>query len=119
MQKPAAGQFTGSNSPPQGMRTYSRICKNVDSKPAALLPHVSQLYAVYIICSLVQLDYELFLCVLLLLTDSFVCFLSHRERMRPEQTVPSCESRKEEAVHPGVYMQCKLCAASVFIVVHY
>lgn len=48
-------------------------------------------------------------CVLLLLTESCVCFLSHRERMQPEQTVPSCGSRKEEAVHPGAYMQCTLC----------
>lgn len=47
-------------------------------------------------------------CVLLLLTDYCVCFLSHRERMWPEQTLQSSGSRKEEAVQPGAYMQCKL-----------
>lgn len=45
--------------------------------------------------------------VLLLLTDYCVCFLSHRESMRPEQTLQRSGARKEEAVQPGAYMQCK------------
>lgn len=43
VQKPTAGQSSESHSPLRGTRTYSRISKTLDSKPAAVLPHVYEL----------------------------------------------------------------------------
>ncbi len=94
-QKPTAAQSQDSHSPLRGTRTYSRIYKNINSKPAAFRPLISAVgvstfvWWLYIVLAL-QHDkfmcrtvtcYFLLECVLLLLTDCCVCFLSHRERM--------------------------------------
>lgn len=64
VQKLTAGKSSDSHSPLRGVRTYSHIYKNIDSKPAAFLPHDSQLCFVYIICIIVQLDHAQTCCLL-------------------------------------------------------